>query len=285
MLRWHMELKYVRGPLDRQGRLFAPKGTVLRVITLGMLGQNNRSAPTEGGGGRAEHAGYEPASVVFRAPTPAQPGSIDVVWTSDQYAPVQVPSGDVELAWGPGPDHDASVVWCSRAESTTLTRHDIQMVVAAQPGVPVLRVVTESPVVFRRSSCWPVGQVSAGQILDAAVTRWFDDVRWQPIAGARADIPRIFPVDVDVRASLAEDCVITAVRRVTTDRQWQISTDKRSRRPRMETAAEFDLDIAYRGTDAVVGRWFSALLLAASHTSIGRYTPTGAGAIAVTPVA
>ncbi|MGW5318574.1 hypothetical protein [Nocardia thailandica] len=271
MRTWELDLTYRRGQLDGE-RMRAPRGTQVREMGIELLGEHVTAAG-------AHDSEVKPRALYFRAPGPGHGGVLRVTWLSDVWAPLRTPPRVGQLNWGNG----ASVVdFVVERAPVTVTGAALWHFFAggSDERWTTCRFRTESGVLFKREH---TGYVSAAQIFGALANRWELLNTWSPPTEAELPDPALVPAEV--LAELVATTSVTAVRHCGPVTPHQVATKHQRVVPAIkEVPLAFDLDVHCAAADPVVLVWFRVLCAFAEIAAIGRYTPTGLGAVRTSPV-
>lgn len=271
MRTWHLDLTYRSGQLDGEW-MRPPRGTQVREMGIELLGEHVTAA-----GGHDNEV--KPRALYFRAPGPNSAGELRVTWLSDVWAPLRTPPREGRLNWGNG----ASVVdFVVGRAPETVTGAALWHFFAdgSSEGWTTCRFRTRSGVLFKREH---TGYVSAAQLFGALVNRWELLNTWSPPTEVPLADPGLVPAEV--LAELLATTAVTVVRRCGPVTPHQIATKHQRGVPAIkEVPLAFDIDVRCASGDPVVLVWFRVLCAFAEIASIGRYTPTGLGAVTTTAV-
>lgn len=269
MRTWILDLTYQRGPLDGD-QMRAPRGTQIREMGLELLGEHATATGTHDND-------LKPRALHFHPPGPQRPGTLTLTWLSDQWPPTRTPPASGLLNWGQG---TSVVAFTTRDRPVTVTAAALRQYFLDHPDTETwtgCRLRTRSGVLFKREHAH---YLSAAHLLDAAIQRWHLITAWTP-----PGIPPVesrLPIPQQVIGTLLETTTLT-VRHCASTTPHQIATARAQPTPAIrETPLEFDIDLHCRATGEALP-WFRTLCAFAEIASLGRYTPTGLGALTATP--
>ncbi|WP_328435352.1 hypothetical protein [Nocardia puris] len=248
-----------------------PRGTQLREMGIALLGEH----ATDTG---AHDDDLKPRALWLNPPGPRHPGLLQLTWLSDHWPPPRTPPRAGRLNWGQG---TSTVEFRLRAEASTTTATALHHYFHERSDTETwttCRLRTRSGVLFKRGH---THYLNAAHLLDATINRWHLVTSWTPPGTPRRDPPLPVPDHVAIR--LRTGTALT-VRHCTAASPHQIATKAQRSTPAIrETALEFDVDLHCTATDTESLCWFRTLLAFAEIASLGRYTPTGLGAVTATP--
>ncbi|MFE1596973.1 hypothetical protein [Nocardia sp. NPDC058705] len=271
MRTWYLDLTYHSGPLDGD-RMRAPRGTQVREMGIELLGEHVTAD-------NQHDDNVKPRALFLQTPGPRDPGVLELTWLSDLWPPLRTPPKTGQLNWSNG----ISVVeFALRSAPATVTAAALwhYFTTTTSENWTACGFRTRSGVLFKRDH---TEYVSATNILNALTNRWELLNTWSPPTEPAPTEPSLVPTEI--LEQLITTTTIAAVRHCTRAIPHQIATKLHRPTPAIrEVPLTFDLDLHCASTDPVVLVWFRMLCAFAEIASIGRYTPTGLGAVITTPV-
>ncbi|MFE1592860.1 hypothetical protein [Nocardia sp. NPDC058705] len=269
---WQFDLTYRSGLLDGD-RMRSPRGTQVREMGIELLGEHVTADDKH-------DDNVKPRALYLRTPGPRHPGLLQLTWLSDRWPPLRTPPPTGHLNWGNG---TSVVEFTLRSAPTTVTAAALWhfFTTTAAENWVACRFRTRSGVLFKRGH---TEYVSATHILNSLANRWELLNSWSPPTEPAPREPAVVPEDI--LEQLRAHTTIAAIRHCAPATAHQIATNPDSGTPAIrEVPLEFDLDLVCAAEDPVVLVWFRVLCAFAEIASLGRYTPTGLGAVTTTAIA